>query len=418
MNKDRDDKSYCCDALWLNVNLATMPEASQGYGKILDAAIAVNNSRIVWLGKQSDLPDDYRTTANAVYDGEGRWLTPGLIDCHTHLVYGGHRAKEFEMRLQGASYQEIAEAGGGIRSTVSATRAATEEELVTLASTRLEALLAEGVTTVEIKSGYGLDLTTELSMLRAARRLQQMYPVNVSTTFLGAHAVPEEYAADREGYISLVCDQMLPAVVNEELADSVDVFCESIGFSYKETEHILLAATKLGLSVKVHADQLGDSGGAGLAAKYKALSADHIEYSSRESIEAMAEQGTVGVILPGAFYYLREQQSPPIEALRENNVPIAIATDSNPGSSPTTSLLLMMNMACTFFHLTPEEVLAGVTINAARALGVNQDRGSLELGKRADFALWNISDPAELCYWIGANHCSQVVKDGLPTATI
>jgi len=402
------------DSLWVNVNLATMSAQRDGYGEILSGAIAVQESRIVWVGTLDELTGAPESCAENVYDGKGRWLTPGLIDCHTHLVYGGDRAKEFELRLQGASYQEIAESGGGIRSTVAATRLATEDELVNSSSARLKSLLNEGVTTVEIKSGYGLDLVTELTMLRAAKRLGRLHPVNIHTTFLGAHALPEEYAHSREDYISLVCDEMIPAVVNEGLADAVDVFCETIGFTIDETEKVLKAATEKGLAVKLHADQLADSGGAALAAKYKALSADHIEYSSAASVKAMAEQGTVAVILPGAFYFLREKQCPPIELLRDNKVSIAIATDSNPGSSPTTSLLLMMNMACTFFNLTPDEVLVGVTRNAAQALGVVEDRGSLEVGKRADFALWDINEPAELCYWIGANHCAAVVKDGVP----
>jgi|TARA_B110000902_G_scaffold5352_2_gene6298 imidazolonepropionase len=322
------------------------------------------------------------------------------------------------MRLQGASYKDIASAGGGIRSTVAATRKATEDELVSSASARLQSLLKEGVTTVEIKSGYGLQLSTELTMLRAAKKLAQLHPVDIKTTFLGAHALPDEYSTRRDDYIALVCDKMIPLVAQERLADAVDVFCETIGFTVDETQRVFKAAAEHGLAVKLHADQLADSGGAMVAANNQALSADHIEYSSLASIEAMAQHGTVAVILPGAFYFLREKQSPPIKLLREHKVPIAIATDSNPGSSPTTSLLLVMNMACTFFHLTPEEVLAGVTRNAAKALGVGEDRGTLELGKRADFALWSIQEPAELCYWIGENHCSAVVKDGNPTNCI
>jgi imidazolonepropionase len=400
------------DTLWVNVHLATMAEGAQSGGAIMDGAIAVSDSNIVWMGRRDELTADLTTYAKQTFDCGGQWLTPGLIDCHTHLVFGGNRAKEFEMRLKGASYADIARSGGGIRSTVEATRQASQQELVNSAGARLERLLAEGVTTVEIKSGYGLTTQSELTMLRAAKALQELYGVNISTTFLGAHTIPREYEHRRSEYISLVCDEMLPAVVEQGLADAVDVFCETIGFSVPETEKILTAADHYGLKTKIHADQLADSGGAALAARYNALSADHIEYSSVASIKAMAEKGTVAVILPGAFYFLREQQAPPIAALRENNVAMAIATDANPGSSPTTSLLLMMNMACTFFRMTPEEALAGVTLNAAKALGMADQVGSLEVGKTADFALWNIKDLAELSYWVGVNHCSAVIKDG------
>lgn len=404
------------DALWTNVNLATMNEDLESYGVIENGAIAVAGSNIAWIGKTSEIPKPSALSAKKVYDCEGKWLTPGLIDCHTHLVFGGNRAQEFEQRLNGVSYEAIAKAGGGIRSTVTATRKATTEELTGYAERRLRSLQREGVTMVEIKSGYGLDVDTELTMLRAARALEQRHPVDIKTTFLGAHTIPEDYESRRGDYVNQVCDHMLPAAVNENLVDAVDVFCESIGFTPAETAKIFSTAHKLGLPVKVHADQLSDTGGAKLAAQYNALSADHIEYASEDSVKAMAEQGTVAVLLPGAFYFLRETQLPPIEQLREHKVPMAIATDANPGSSPTQSLLLMMNMACTLFRLAPVEALAGVTRNAAKALGVAQERGTLELGKRADFALWDIEDIAELSYWIGANYCVGVVKDGVLVA--
>lgn len=406
-------ESALWDALWVNAHLATMVDGKQRCGTIVDGAIAVTGSEIAWVGERGELTGDLTSYAKQVFDCGGQWLTPGLIDCHTHLVFGGNRAKEFEMRLQGASYEEIARDGGGIRSTVNATRLATEEELVQSAGSRLEKLLAEGVTTVEIKSGYGLTTASELTMLRAAKLLQDRFPVNIRTTFLGAHTIPGEYSDKRDEYVSLVCEEMLPVVAKEGLADAVDVFCETIGFSVLETEKILQTANTLGLQCKLHADQLADSGGAGLAARHQALSADHIEYASAESIQAMSKNGTVAVILPGAFYFLREKQLPPIEELRAKNVPMAIATDANPGSSPTTSLLLMMNMACTFFRMTPEEVLAGVTLNAAKALGMEDRVGTLEVGKKADFVLWQINDLAELCYWMGGNHCSAVIKDGV-----
>lgn len=401
------------DALWVNVNLATMAIDAQGCGVIREGAIAVTDGRVAWLGEAAELPEQPARCATRIYDGKGQWLTPGLVDCHTHLVYGGNRANEFEMRLKGVDYEDIARQGGGIRATVTATRNATENQLVELAASRLQPLLAEGVTTVEIKSGYGLSLDTELTMLRVAKTLSRRFPVTVSTTFLGAHAVPEEFEGRRAAYVQLLCEQMLPAVAKYKLADAVDVFCESIGFSISETEKILTAATQLGFNVKLHADQLSDTGGAALAARFNALSADHIEYASLTGVEAMAKHGTVAVLLPGAFYYLRESQLPPIESLNALNVPIAIATDSNPGSSPSVSLLLMMNMACTLFALTPEQVLRGVTINAAKALGLHDQLGSLDVGKRADFALWNIQELAELCYWMGANHCSAVIKGGV-----
>jgi imidazolonepropionase len=360
------------------------------------------------------LPDELARRAADVYDLDGRWVTPGLIDCHTHLVYGGSRAAEFEQRLEGASYQELLAAGGGILSTVRATRAATEDELVAAAERRLAALRRDGVTTVEIKSGYGLDTATELKMLRVARRLAEGRNVDVLATFLGAHALPPEFAGRRSEYIDLVCGEMLPAVAAAGLADAVDGFCEGIAFTPGEIARVFDRAREFGLPVKLHADQLSDLGGAALAARYRALSADHLECASAQGIEAMAKIGTVAVLLPGAFYFLGETRVPPVAALREAGVPMAIASDCNPGSSPVQSLLLMLSMACRFFGLTPHEALAGVTRNAARALGLTEDRGTLETGRRADLAIWDIDSPVDLAYAIGARPCTGIVKDGKP----
>jgi imidazolonepropionase len=384
------------------------------YGAIENAAIAVKDGRIAWLGPMADVPADQRAAAREVHNLVGRWVTPGLIDCHTHLVYGGDRAHEFELRLGGATYEEIARAGGGIRSTVSATRAASEDELIAAADTRLSALQAEGVTVVEIKSGYGLDTESELKMLRAARALGRRRPVTVRTSFLGAHALPPEFDGRADDYIALVIAEMLPAVAAANLADAVDAFCEKIAFTPEQTERLFAAAAKVGLPVKLHADQLSDLGGAALAARFKALSADHLEYSSEAGVAAMAKSGTVAVLLPGAFYFLREKQLPPIAQLRAAGVPIALATDNNPGSSPVTSPLLMLNMACTLFRLTPEEALAGFTRHAATALGLSATHGTLEIGKTADFCAWDIERPAELAYRIGFNPCRVVVQAGLP----
>ena len=397
------------DSLWFNGHAATMgPE-----GVLRDAALAVKDGRIAWIGHRAALPAG---RAAAEHDLGGRWITPGLIDAHTHLVFGGNRAREFEMRLEGASYEDIARAGGGIVSTVAATRAAGEDGLAASAALRLERLLAEGVTTVEIKSGYGLDLPTERAMLRAARALGERYPVTVRTTCLAAHALPPEYAGRPDDYIALVCDVILPALAGEGLVDAVDAFCERIAFSPEQTARVFDAAKRLGLPVKLHADQLSDGGsnggGAALAARYGALSADHVEHTGEEAARAMAAAGTVAVLLPGAFFMLRETRLPPIEAFRRHGVPMAVSTDCNPGTSPAVSLLLMLNMACTLFRLTPQEALAGVTRNAAKALGMEATHGTLEVGKAADLAVWDIGDPAELCYWLGANPCAAVVKDG------
>ena len=402
------------DRLWTGANLATMVPDGAPYGTIRDAAIAVAGGRIAWIGAAADLPGAPESLAGSVHDAGGRWITPGLIDCHTHLVFGGSRAGEFEMRLNGASYEEVARAGGGIVSTMRATREADDETLYDAAAPRLRNLMGEGVTTVEIKSGYGLDTETELKQLRVARKLGDALAVDIHTTFLGAHALPPEYAGRQGAYIDLVVEEMMPAVAESGLADAVDAFCEGIGFTPEQTDRVFAAARSHGLPVKLHADQLSDLGGAALAARYDALSADHLEYTSDEGIAALAAAGTVGVLLPGAFYTLRETRLPPVEAMREAGAGIAIATDFNPGSSPTLSLILMLNMACTLFRLTPEEALAGITRVAAQALGLGGDRGTLEVGKRADLAIWDIGQPAELCYWFGVNPCAGRVRQGVP----
>lgn len=403
------EQSLVWDAVWINVHLATMT-VSGSYGEIRDGAIAVRDGRIAWLGPRSALPP-YRTAVT--HDGQGCWLTPGLIDCHTHIVYAGNRSDEFEARLNGATYEEIARRGGGIMSTVRATRAASEEALLAASLPRVRHLLAEGVTTLEIKSGYGLDMDTERKMLRVARRLASTLPVRVKTTFLGAHALPPEHAGEPDRYVEAVCNDMLPALAAEELVDAVDAFCEQIGFSAKQTARVFEAARRHGLPVKLHAEQLSDQGGAALVARYGGLSADHLEYLSPEGIAAMAEAGTVAVLLPGAFYFLRETKLPPVQALREAGVPTAVATDCNPGTSPMTSLLLAMNMACTLFRMTPQEALAGTTVHAAKALGMADQAGSLEVGKVADFALWEIERPGALAYAIGGNPCRGVVNGGV-----
>jgi len=405
------------DHLWINLRLATMAPGGTPYGAIVDGALAVTGDRIAFVGRGDALPAPPDRLAEAVHDGGGRWMTPGLVDCHTHLVFAGARAREFELRLTGASYEEIARAGGGIVSTVAATRAADDDALVAAALPRLDAFLREGVTTIEMKSGYGLDTASELKMLRVARRLGEMRPVTVATSFLGAHAVPPDHAGRQGAYVDLVCDEMLPMVAQSGLADAVDAFCETIAFTPDETARIFNRATELGLRVKLHADQLSDLGGAGLAARFGALSADHLEHSSAESVRAMAASGTVAVLLPGANYFLRERQMPPIAAFRDAGVPIAIASNCNPGSAPVLSLLLMLSMAATLFRLTPEEALAGVTRNAARALGL-ADRGILAAGKRADLALWDIDEPAELAYWIGRNPCRAVIQGGVLRETM
>jgi imidazolonepropionase len=394
--------------IWQNARLATMDGAEYG---LVDGAIVVDEDRIAWVGPSTQVPREWRDRATEVRDLAGALVTPGLVDCHTHLVYGGDRAHEFELRLKGASYEEIARAGGGIVSTVKATRAAGEDELFVQSERRLLDLLSEGVTTIEIKTGYGLALEHERKCLRVARKLGEKHRVKVATTFLGAHAIPPEYAGRADDYIEQVL-AMLREVHGEGLVDAVDAFCERIAFTTAQTERVFQLARELKLPVKLHAEQLSDMGGTQLAARYRALSCDHLEWVGEEGVRAMAEAGTVAVLLPGAFYFLRETKLPPIDLLRAHGVPIAVSTDCNPGSSPCTSLLLMMNMACTLFRLTPAEALAGVTRNAARALGMN-DRGVLAVGNAADFVVWDAGHPAQLAYAFGANPCRQVVRGGI-----
>jgi imidazolonepropionase len=397
--------------LWTHCAAATMQAgAAQPYGLIDDAALVVDGTLLRWVGPRAHLPAELLNQCSQHHDAGGALITPGLIDCHTHLVYGGDRAQEFELRLNGASYEDIARSGGGIASTVQATRHATPEQLKQQSSVRLKQLLSEGVTTIEIKSGYGLALEPERKMLQVARALGQDHAVDVRTTFLGAHALPPEFAGRADAYVDEVL-RMLPLLHAEGLVDAVDGFCERIAFSPAQMARVFEEAAALDLPVKLHAEQLSDSGGAALAAGFKALSCDHLEWLSEAGADAMANAGTVAVLLPGAFYFLRETKVPPVDLLRRKGVPIAIATDCNPGSSPCTSLLLMLNMACTLFRLTPEEALAGVTRHAASALGLS-DRGVLAAGKRADFVLWNLQNPAQLSYGLGANPCIKTVFMG------
>jgi imidazolonepropionase len=393
------------DLLVTNVHLATMVN---GYGELRDGAIAVKDGRIAWLGSAGDADP---ASAAQVHDGGGCWLTPGLIDCHSHIVHAGNRSDEFEARLNGATYEDIARAGGGIMSTVRATRQASDDELLAQSLPRVRSLLAEGVTTLEIKSGYGLSLEAEAKMLRVARRIGRELPVNVATTFLGAHALPPEFAGRADDYVAEVCAMIAP-LAEQGLVDAVDAFCERIGFTRAQTERVFQAAARHGLPVKLHAEQLSDQQGAQLVAQYGGLSADHLEHLTPEGIAAMAKAGTVAVLLPGAYYFLRDTVPPPVAALRAAGVPMAVATDNNPGTSPMASLLLALNMACTLWRLTPEEALAGATVYAAAALGRQADIGTLEVGKRADFALWNIARPADLSYAFGFNPCKAVVFGG------
>lgn len=396
--------------IWENACLATMHEGlDANYGLIEDGALVVEGERLAWVGMRSEMPAQYRHDA-VLHDAHHALITPGLIDCHTHLVYGGHRANEFELRLNGVSYEDIARAGGGIKSTVQATRLATEEQLFEAASKRLTNLLKEGLTTLEVKSGYGLSLSQEAKCLLVARQLAQHHSVQIKNTFLGAHAVPPEFQDNSDAYIDSVV-AMIEPLQAEGLIDAVDAFCDRIGFTYSQTERVFKEAQRLNLPVKLHAEQLTDSHGASLAAQYGALSCDHLEWLSEEGAAAMAKAGTVAVLLPGAFYFLRETKLPPIELLRQHQVPMAISTDSNPGSSPCTSILLMLNMACTFMRLTPQEALAGVTRIAAKALGLN-DRGTLSEAQRADFVLWDVKHPAELAYAFGSNPCLSTVWGG------
>jgi imidazolonepropionase len=387
------------DRVWFNARLATL--SNDDLGIVESGAVAAKDGRIAFAGPAKDLPTGWDAAERI--DCQGRWITPGLVDCHTHLIYGGDRAHEFELRLKGASYEEIARAGGGIVSTVKATRAASEDQLVASALPRLDHLIGEGCTTIEIKSGYGLDLETEARSLRAARRLAEERPVSVTTTFLGAHALPPEANGDKDAFIDKVCREMLPALTRDGLADAVDAFCEGIAFSPEQTARVFEAAKAQGLKIKLHADQLSNLHGAKLAAEYGALSADHLEYTDEEGAAAMAKAGTVAVLLPGAFYMLRETQVPPIAAFRKADTRMALATDCNPGTSPLTSLLLTMNMGATLFRMNVEECIAGVTREAARALGRLDEIGTLEPGKSCDLAIWNIDRPAELVYRIGFN---------------
>jgi len=390
------------DGLLLDVGLATLVDNGVPYGAIADGAIGWRDGVITFAGARSDLPGEPHTLSHRVESLPGTWVTPGLIDCHTHLVFGGDRAQEFEQRLEGATYEDIARAGGGIVSSVRATRTASEDELLRQSLPRARALLADGVTTLEIKSGYGLEPDAERRMLRVARRIGVELGIDVRTSFLGMHALPPEYAGRRDEYVALVCDTMLPSLAGEDLVDAVDAFCEGIGFTHAETERLFSKASALGLPVKLHAEQLSDLGGAALVARYGGLSADHLEWTSDEGVRAMAEAGTVAVLLPGAYYALRDTRPPPVEAFRRHGVAMAVATDLNPGTSPLLSLRLAMGMACTLFRLTPEEALRGATVHAARALGLD-DRGMLVPGRRADLAIWNIRHLPELCYWIGGN---------------
>jgi imidazolonepropionase len=396
------------DCLWRNARLMTLAPGREGLGIVEPGAIACRNGRIVFAGAEREAP----VQAQHVVDCAGRWITPGLVDCHTHLVFGGSRSQEFEMRLAGASYEEIARAGGGILSTMAATRAASEAQLVDAALPRLDRLMAEGVTTVEVKSGYGLSLAAERTSLRAARALARARDVDVVTTFLGAHALPPEMAGDTERYIDVVCREMLPAVAGEGLADAVDAFCESIAFSPAQVARVFTAAQALGLPVKLHADQLSNLHGAALAAEFGALSADHLEHADAAGVAAMAKARTVAVLLPGAFYFIRETTRPPVALFREAGVPMAIATDCNPGTSPLTSVLLAMNMAATLFRLTVTECIAAVTREAARALGRLHEIGTLEAGKSCDLAVWDIEQPADLVYRMGFNPLHARIRRG------
>jgi imidazolonepropionase len=399
--------------LWTHCDVASMQAgADQPYGLIEDAALVVDGERIAWVGARSDLPAGLLARCSEQHDAQGALITPGLIDCHTHLVFGGDRAAEFEQRLNGATYEEIARQGGGINATVQATRSATPAQLQTQSERRLKQLLTEGVTTLEVKSGYGLALDSERKMLQVARALGQDHAVEVRTTFLGAHALPLEFAGRADDYVDEVVS-MMGVLHGEGLVDAVDGFCERIAFSTAQIARVFDAAQALGLPVKLHAEQLSDSGGAQLAAHHGALSCDHLEWLSEDGASAMAAAASVAVLLPGAFYFLRETRLPPVDLLRRHGVPIAIATDCNPGTSPCSSLLLMLNMACTLFRLTPEEALAGVTRHAAQALGL-RDRGVLAADKRADFVLWDVQRPAQLAYALGANPCMQTIFKGEP----
>lgn len=401
------------DKLWLNIHLATLRPSKTPYGAINDGAIASKDGKIIWLGKKSDLPNVPSKLASQIIEMDGEWVTPGLIDCHTHLIFGGQRADEFARKLQGESYESILASGGGVLSTLQATRNTSFEELLKIASMRLHDAMRQGVTTIEIKSGYGLNLENELKILRIAKKLEKIFPITIQSTCLAAHVVPPEYRSQRAHYVQWIIDELLPVVQKENLASAIDVFCEKIAFSLEETAIIFRKAKILGFDLKIHAEQLSWLGGAALAAHYQALSADHLEYMREEDVMALAKGGTVAVLLPGAFYFLRETQIPPIDLLRQYHVPIALATDFNPGTSPINSLSTIMNLACVLWNFTPEEALRSVTVNAAKALGLEEECGSLEVGKNADLVFWKIETPAELAYYIHGRCCEKWVKKGM-----
>ena len=400
------------DKLFINLHAATMADQKTPYGAICDAAIAVQDGKIAWIGKQKDLPDTPEKCAKEIHDGAGAWVTPGLIDCHTHLVFGGQRADEFARKLQGESYEAILASGGGILSSVRATREASFDELLKTALERAKHAMTQGLTTLEIKSGYGLDFESELKILRVAKRLRELLPITIKATCLAAHVVPPEYQDRRAEYVGWIIKDLLPQIKQEELASAVDVFCEKIAFTLEETEQIFQAAKALGFEIKIHAEQLSSMGGSSLAARYQALSADHLEYMTETDVLALKASGTVSVLLPGAFYFLREKQIPPLDLLRQYQVPIALATDFNPGTSPINSLSTIMNLACVLWRFTPEEALRGVTLHAAQALGLQATHGSLEVGKNADLAFWNIETPAELPYYLHGRTCSELIIHG------
>ncbi|MBC8439520.1 MAG: imidazolonepropionase [Deltaproteobacteria bacterium] len=398
------------DTLFINCHLATM--TGNALSIIEKAALAVTGKTISWIGRQKDLPDHLRTSCQKLIDCRNGWILPGFVDCHTHLVWGGSRSNEFEMRLSGATYEEISKKGGGIFSTVQSTRNASKDELFTLASKRVAALLSQGITTLEIKSGYGLKLETELKMLKVIGQLDKTFPLHIEATFLGAHALPQEFADDSDGYIDLVTKTMLPAVKDQAIATAVDVFCERIAFNLSQTRKVLQTATDLGLKVKLHAEQLSDSNGAAMAAQFSALSCDHLEYLSLSGAKKMAEHNVTAVLLPGAFYFLKETKKPPVQILKDLKIPIAVSTDLNPGSSPVHSMTLILNMACMLFDLTCEQALLGATINGAKALGLELSKGSIEKGKDADLVVWDIDTPADLCYLAGLTPIEMIMIGG------
>jgi len=398
------------DKLWINANIASMADGKLAYGLRKNSAIASKNGLIVWIGRMDELDFNPAEKSEQVFDMGRKYLTPGFIDCHTHVVYAGSRAHEFEMRLKGVKYEDIAQRGGGIQSTVQATRQASEDELFEQSIVRVQSMMQEGLSVLEIKSGYGLNIESEIKMLRVAKRIGQKFNLHICSTFLGAHTVPKEYTGRSNDYVEYVCREMIPFIAEEKLAHAVDVFCEKIAFNLDQTEKIFQTAKNYNLLIKCHSEQLSNSNSAELAAEYGAISVDHLEYLSETGIKSLTKNGTTAVLLPGAFYFLRETKFPPIELLKSHNVPIAIATDCNPGTSPTTSLLLMMNMACTLFRLTPEEALAGVTKNAAKALGLSKTHGTLEVGKVDHIVSWDIDHPAELSYLFGQNPCHKIYR--------